>query len=214
MAKNWTSLRKVALETLRVATKDIFPTNLDVWSMSTMVVSPLEAFGFYQNLCASKMDQKNGSWPTSFVKRKQNVQALRSIFIIYTRFEALDCTWLDDKNLKRSIIKFECAMQEAPKRTAILLIFANIRRQKCKTTFGIIWVLSQMFRAPWKIIGSYKKNTTAVGFLDEFLILTHPLPTHRHTFLNFRCLPDTEKSNDLRRCGEETPFSWWLPTTW
>lgn len=151
MAKNWTSLLKVALETLRVATKDIFPTNLDVWSMSTMVVSPLEALGFLPGfLCAAKMRQKNGSWPTSFVKRKQNVQALRSIFIIYTRVEALDCTWLDDKNLKRSIIKFDCAMQEAPKRTTILLIFANIRGQKCKTTFGIIWVLSQNVQGPLK----------------------------------------------------------------
>lgn len=64
------------------------PTNLDVWSMSTMVVSPLEAFGFYQ----------------------QDVQVWG--------------TWLhlDDKKLKRSIIKF---LQEQPKRTTILLSCAK-----------------------------------------------------------------------------------------
>ena len=169
-------------QTLRVATKDIFP--------QTSMCDPCPPWWYlrwrplvFTRICVpQKCTKKNGSWPTSFAKRKQIVQALRSIFIIYTRFEALDCTWLDDKNLKRSIIKFDCAMQEAPKRTTILLIFANIRRQKCKTTFGIIWVLSQLFRAPWKIIGSYKTITPAVGFLDEFLILTHPLPTHRHLF--------------------------------
>ena len=49
---------------------------------------------------------------------------------------------------------------------------ANFRRQKCSFSINHIWVLLTFKKLP----------------MD---------PTHRHS----RCLPDTKKSKDLRRCG-------------